>query len=484
MTNIPEVRVGIVAVSRNCFPSSLSSGRMKKITALQPDLFECPIVVETEDNIEQAIEILSNHRCNALVIFLGNFGPEGPETILAQRFNGPVMFVAAEEESDLREGRGDAYCGMLNCSYNINLRNITSYIPKKPVGNSQELCEAITDFAKIARAIIGVKQLKIISFGPRPADFFACNAPIKGLYNIGVEIEENSELDLLVSFKAHAEDKRIPEVVKDMEAELGARSMYRQILPKLAQYELTLLDWANNHKGSKKYVAFANKCWPAFQTEFEFVPCFVNSRLSKIGIPVACEVDIYGVLSEYLGLCISGDPVTLLDINNTVPKNIFSSDDYLQSDLFMGFHCGNTPSCMVNDPHLGYQFIMKRSLEPEKKEPEITRGTLEGNIKAGEITMFRLHSTPESEFNAYIAQGEILDVDCKSFGSIGLIHIDQMERFYRNVLIGKHYPHHTALAFGHHGKLLFDLFAYLGVDAIDFNRPKGMLYPKENPFNY
>ena len=53
----------------------------------------------------------------------------------------------------------------------------------------------------VARAIIGLSSLKIITFGPRPQDFFACNAPIKGLYEIGVEIEENSELDLLVAFR-------------------------------------------------------------------------------------------------------------------------------------------------------------------------------------------------------------------------------------------------------------------------------------------
>lgn len=42
-----------------------------------------------------------------------------------------------------------------------------------------------------------MNNLKVITFGPRPQDFFACNAPIKGLYELGIEVEENSELDLL-----------------------------------------------------------------------------------------------------------------------------------------------------------------------------------------------------------------------------------------------------------------------------------------------
>ena len=87
----------------------------------------------------------------------------------------------------------------------------------------------------------------------------------------------------------------------------------------MAQFELTLLDWAQAHRDAREYVVFADKCWPAFPEQFEFEPCYVNSRLAARGIPVACEVDIYGALSEYIGLCVSNDTVTLLDINNSVP---------------------------------------------------------------------------------------------------------------------------------------------------------------------
>ena len=47
-------------------------------------------------------------------------------------------------------------------------------------------------------------------------------------------------------------------------------------------------------------------------------------------------------------MCASGDTVTLLDINNSVPQYIYDEDiagkfDYSLTDTFMGFHCGNTP---------------------------------------------------------------------------------------------------------------------------------------------
>ena len=489
ITNIPQVKLGVIAVSRSCFPAALSERRRAALVASYGEgIYESKITVENEIHAKAAVEDVKAAGVNALVVFLGNFGPETPETLIAEWFDGPIMYVAAAEgDGDLHDGRGDAYCGMLNCSYNLRLRGKAAYIPEYPVGTAAELAEKVREFEPIARAILGLKGLKLITFGPRPDDFLACNGPIKALYDLGVAVEENSELDLLVAYNKHAGDERIPAKVAEMAAELPADNKYAGILPRLAQYELTLLDWAAEHKGARDYVAFANKCWPAFQTEFKFVPCYVNSRLSAMGIPVSCEVDIYGALSEYIGVCISGQPTTLLDINNTVPSSIFEKAikgkyNARLTETFMGFHCGNTSTCLLKDPHMGYQLIMKRDLEPELPEPDITRGTMEGNIKPGDITFFRLQSDADTSLKAYIAQGAVLDVDCESFGSIGTFAIPEMDRFYRHVLIEKGYPHHGAVAFGHYGKQIFEVFKYLGIADISYNQPKSLPYPKENPF--
>ncbi len=489
MSNIPEVKLGIIAVSRDCFPIALSEKRRAAIVEqCRGGLYECPVTVENEKDMLAAVEDVKAAGCNALVVFLGNFGPETPETLIAKYFDGPCMFVAAAEgDGDLINGRGDAYCGMLNCSYNLGMRHLKGYIPEYPIGRAGELGAMIRDFIPIARAIIGVKNLKIITFGPRPQDFFACNAPIKGLYELGVEVEENSELDLLVAYKAHAGDPRIKDVCADMAKEMGEGKYFPDLLERTAQFELTLLDWAEEHKGARKYVAFADKCWPAFPQQFGFEPCYVNSRLAARGIPVSCEVDIYGALSEYIGACVTLDAVTILDINNSVPAEMWEGQikgkyDYSLTDTFMGFHCGNTPSCkMCADRAVKYQLIQNRLLE-NGGEPDFTRGTLEGDIAPGEITFFRLQCDSEGVLRSYIAEGEVLPVATTSFGGIGVFAIKEMGRFYRHVLIQKRFPHHGAVAFGHFGKALFEVFKYIGVGDIGYNQPKGLPYPTENPF--
>lgn len=492
MKNIPEVKAGIVAVSRDCFPAELSRKRknlvVEECLARKIPVISCDTIVENERDVLVALAEIEQKGINALIVYLGNFGPEGPLTMLAERFGGPVMLAAASEESqkDLYAGRGDAYCGMLNASYNCGLRYVSPYFPEYPVGTPPEVAKMIGEFIPVARVLLGISSLKIFTFGPRPQDFLACNAPIKPLYDLGIKIMENSELDLYDRFLQAENDPGIADTVREMTEELGEGNTYPDLLPKLARFERALISFAEDNLGASRFGIFANKCWPSFEKYFGFVPCYVNSRLGKHGIPVACEVDIYGALSEYMICAATGSPVTLLDINNTVPYDMISEagnriKGYAPSDLFMGFHCGNTPASCLADYALKYQFIMYNLMEPQSA-PNVTRGSLEGTLRPGDITIFRLQSTAETQLCSYAAQGEVLDINPRSFGGIGVFAIKEMGRFYRHVLIGKQFPHHTAVGFAHAGKTLYSAVKMLGVDDFSFNQPRGQLYEGENPF--
>ncbi len=492
MINIPEVKLGVVGVSRDCFPASLTK---KRLAALEPCLKKeglqahiCPVVIENEKDAMAALDDMAKAGVNAVLVYLGNFGPEGPTTIFMQRFGGPCMVAAAAEEDKavLSADRGDALCGLLNNSYNQQLRGIKSYIPQYPVGLPDQIAKQAVDFVNIARVYIGIKNLKIFTFGPRPYDFLACNAPIKPFYELGIEVVENSELDLLQLYQAAAADKeRVKEVAADMAKELGNKNPYPDLLPKLAQLEVAILKFMEANLGSRQFAVFADKCWPAFESAFGFVPCYVNSRLTGRGIPVACEVDLYGAVSEYMAMCATLVPPTLLDINNSVPSDVMPAKTDLKgatiSDLFMGFHCGNTCSECLKDCAMSYQLIMKRGLEPDS-EPNITRGTLEGQLKPGPITFFRLQGNPAGHLSSYIAEGEVLDVPPQTFGGTGIFAIPNFARFYRHILVAKGYPHHGAVAFAKAGKILFEAVKLLGVDDIGVPLPDHLPYPGENFF--
>ncbi|MGB9618822.1 MAG: fucose isomerase, partial [Armatimonadota bacterium] len=138
--NAPEVKLALVAVSRDCFPIELSRRRLGKLAEscekLGIDFYACKSIIENEKAALAALDECSDAGANAAVIYLGNFGPEGPLAIFGERFPGPVMACGAAEESseDLIDGRGDAFCGMLNASYNFGLRGVPVYIPQMPIG--------------------------------------------------------------------------------------------------------------------------------------------------------------------------------------------------------------------------------------------------------------------------------------------------------------------------------------------------------------
>ena len=173
MVNMPEVKVGIVAVSRDCFPIDLAERRRKAVVkALNEkgvDIFEVNTIIEggIDANVMDAYEEIKAADVNALVVYLGNFGPEGPETLIAKKFGGPVMYVAAAEENIgvLSSERGDAYCGMLNASYNLKLNGITAYIPEFPVGHPIVLDIALGNGLIVGPLFVGTADDLVVDVG-------------------------------------------------------------------------------------------------------------------------------------------------------------------------------------------------------------------------------------------------------------------------------------------------------------------------------
>lgn len=75
MNNVAEVKLGIVAVSRDCFPMELSANRraavVKAYKNLKSDIYECPTTVENETDMRKALKEVNEAGCNALIVYLG-----------------------------------------------------------------------------------------------------------------------------------------------------------------------------------------------------------------------------------------------------------------------------------------------------------------------------------------------------------------------------------------------------------------------------
>ena len=335
---------------------------------------------------------------------------------------------------------------------------------------------------------MAVKDLKVITIGPRPSSYLAASAPNHLLYDLGIELSEYSELELLNAFDKHEGDARIDKVVAEMAEELGeSGNKYPASLPKFAQYEVTIEDWIRGHKGNRKYVTMTSTCWPAFPLNFGFVPCYVNSRMTGKGTPIACEVDVYGAVSEYIGQCVSKDIVTILNLNNNIAESVyeakvkgkkFNGKEYKNSDLFMGYHCGVTCSKKLKSCSHELHFVNNLLIGEEQ-----SKGTLHGEVISGAITLFRLQGNRDGKLQAYVCQGQVLPESIDTYGGRAFIAVPEFERFFRNVVLEKQFPNHAAVIFGHYGKELISILRQLGIEDIEYNHPKDVPYKGENIFH-
>jgi len=105
-TYSPDVKIGFVSASRNCFPRSLSQERSDRILAEvekrglslvvpQGESF----IIESRAHALEAAKQLNAASCDAAVLYLGNFSPEIEDAGFVKAFDGPVAVMAAAEES-------------------------------------------------------------------------------------------------------------------------------------------------------------------------------------------------------------------------------------------------------------------------------------------------------------------------------------------------------------------------------------------------
>ncbi len=485
-TFLPEVKLALVSASRDCFPRSLSEDRMNNLVSccreMGLSLFvpegECGII-ESKTHAIEAVQQIKLANCDGAILFLGNFSPEIEDAFFVKQLDKPVAVIAAAEESadGLATSRGDALCGLLSATMAIRKRGLLDqvYLPPDPIVRPEEGAQAIAKFIKIMQVVKGIRNATIGLFGPRPRDFETCNYNLAAVASLGVEVEEFGFFDLANKVREMASDEDLTEIIASMKADIDTIAP-GEFANRLAAYEKAVLALREELKLS----GMTTQCWIEQEELLKHVPCFINARMAARGFPIACENDTHSLIAELMGQYASGQSVTILDINHSIPADLAPQlSNYPIEDLVGLFHCGNTDPRRLKDPQMKYQLIMNRLIEPEG-EPDITRGTIEGQIAASPITVLQVHGSGDG-MAAYLMEGEFLDLDPKTFGCTGTAYLPGFKRFYRHVLLGR-FHHHAAVAFDHCGEILYEALRIMGVNTIYTPIDGKELYPGENPF--
>ncbi|MBQ6545182.1 MAG: fucose isomerase [Lachnospiraceae bacterium] len=298
-----------------------------------------------------------------------------------------------------------------------------------------------------ARIRCALRSLRIAAVGHTPQGFgFGRALDAEMMQTFGAELVAIEARELIARAKAYT----------DEECEAYDRQTDCAVCGLSATPEKNRADHAKLYKAYTDFIreqnigALASRCWPDFFTDFGTPVCTVLSLLNDDGVAAACEADIYGALSMWIGMQLSGspaffgDPVSLDEEENTVTF----------------WHCGAAaPSLARKDTGAVVGVHPNRKIGP----------AMDFGCEAfPEATIFRIGREADGTFRFFIAEGCAVDKPKQFTGTSLVIRTDADSRAMVEDSVKEGFEPHFAVMRGRHGAALRALAEMYGFPVYEY----------------
>lgn len=304
--------------------------------------------------------------------------------------------------------------------------------------------KAVTAAARLKKAMRG---LKLAAVGHTPQGFGfgrALDAELMSVF--GVELEAIEARELIDRAKGFSDAECAAFLDKTRRATCG--------LDKTP--ERNQLDHARLYKAYSDYVseqgigALASRCWPDFFTAFGTPVCTVLSLLNDEGVAAACEADVYGALSMWIGMQLSGEPVFFGD-----PVSLDEGENTLTF-----WHCG-AAACSLARKDTGAEI----GVHPNRK---IGPAMNFGCEAFPEATIFRIGREPDGSFRFFLSEGEALDKPRQFIGTSLVVKTDGSSRAIVEQSVRDGFEPHFVVMKGRHAQTLRALAEMYGFPVFQY----------------
>jgi len=251
-----------------------------------------------------------------------------------------------------------------------------------------EVSTQISVFLRAAEVMSKLKTSRLAAIGHTPPGFgFGRGLDHEMQRTFGATLQSIEVRELIGKANSYTDEEYIPflETAKEQTVGLGEIPVENQNA--FARLYKAYADYTTENK----IKVLASRCWPDFFTEYGTPVCTVLSLLNDQGIVSACEADVYGALSMYIGTLLTekptffGDPVSLDEGENTVTY----------------WHCGMSP-CSLAHKDTGAAI----GVHPNRKIGPVMDF---GCAPCEAVTIFRIGKKQDGSFRFFIAEGEALD---------------------------------------------------------------------------
>ena len=444
-------------------------------------------------NIDQAAQVADQFKSmavNRLLLGTMNFGDEEALSEIARQLEpegASVMLFGTHDAVDSEgiRAKSDAFCGTLSASMNLHmagvpfifsgimdpdqgqfLDSVKEFIASDPVDVMKEYEKQFdhkyppprssgNHIAQINAAAESFCNARLGQFGPRASGFVTCAFDERQLMKqFGQRVVP---IDLAKVFgranRLDDSDEGVNAALERISESANTTQVPQAAVMKMAKLYVALRSFIQEHK----LAAAGHNCWTGIQTEYGICGCSVFSLLEDDGIPITCETDVYGAATMLLQSCIArafddGTRPHFMDWTIQHPTD---------PNLFQAWHCGKAPpSLFVSKPTIRSHEILLPLLGED-----ISHGTLEGEIKPGEVTLCRLVEH-DGAFRALVSKGQIEPSPWKQMrGSWGWVRMPDLNQLYR-ILIEKGFSHHVSLIHGDYAQVTAEVCNQLGMEVV------------------
>ncbi len=455
---------GIVVGSRGFFPGHLAAtGREHMIQAIEKAGHKC-VVLDTEatehgavqsyEDAKKCADLFKRHadEIDGIVVTLPNFGEERPiaDTLRMSKLNVPTLIQATPDEPEKMsiKWRRDSFCGKMSACNNLRQYGISYSLTDSHCVDplSEEFQSDLQRFAATCRIVGGLQGLRIGAIGARPEAFNTVRYSEKILEAAGISVV-TLDLSEILGRVSRLDDSApvVKEKIEAIKNYISITDVPHPSIIKQAKLAAVTEEWMKE----VDVTVSAIQCWTSMEENYGVVPCTMMSMMSSNLMSSACEVDVCGLISMHMLALASETPSALLDWNNNYGKN---------ANKAVCFHCSNLPKEFFSEYKMDFQEIIAGTVGKEN-----TYGTIDGSIKAGDMTYIRVSTDDTSgRVCGYIGEGKFTEDPLDTFGGAGVVEIPNMQQLLRYICENG-FEHHVAANFSSVGDSVIDACKnYLG----------------------
>ncbi len=370
-----------------------------------------------------------------------NFGTEYECARLAKELGVPVLLWGPRDERPEPDGMRlrDSQCGLFATGkvlrrFGVPFTYMTNCRLEDP-----EFARGVKDFLAVCNVVNVFRHTRILQIGPRPYDFWStmCNeGELLEKFHIQLAPIPLPELTAELK-KAKAEDTEVQDVIAYCKASMNC-CISDEGLENVAGLKVAMKHLAEKYGCN----AVAIQCWNALQDEIGIMPCAANALLNEEGIPVVCETDIHGAISQLMAEAASMNTRRVMFADWTVRHPDNENGELLQ-------HCGPWPISVAKE---------KPSICVPVAFPQ--NGAVSAEAKHGKMTICRFDGDG-GEYSLLLGHAKGIDGPWTK-GTYVWIEVNNLKRLEAKIVEGP-YIHHCAAIHGDVLPVLYEACKYIGV---------------------